>query len=76
MYIQYFFQELKKCFESQDIQLLQDTIKNMNQEDATYYMKRCVDSGLWVPDANKDKSSAEDDDKPQEENIYSEIDSL
>lgn len=67
---------MKKCFESQDIQLLQDTIKNMNQEDATYYMKRCVDSGLWVPDANKDKSSAEDDDKPQEENIYSEINSL
>jgi len=66
---------LKKCFESQDIQLLQDTIKNMNQEDATYYMKRCVDSGLWVPDANKDKSSAEDDDKTQEENIYSEINS-
>lgn len=66
---------MKKCFESQDIQLLQDTIKNMNQEDATYYMKRCVDSGLWVPDANKDKSSAEDDDKPQEENIYSEINS-
>lgn len=66
---------MKKCFESQDIQLLQDTIKNMNQEDATYYMKRCVDSGLWVPDANKDKSSAEDDDKIQEENIYSEINS-
>lgn len=66
---------MKKCFESQDIQLLQDTIKNMNQEDATYYMKRCVDSGLWVPDANKDKSSAEDDDKTQEENIYSEINS-
>jgi len=66
---------LKKCFESQDIQLLQDTIKNMNQEDATYYMKRCVDSGLWVPDANKDKSSAEDEDKTQEENIYSEINS-
>lgn len=66
---------MKKCFESQDIQLLQDTIKNMNQEDATYYMKRCVDSGLWVPDANKDKSSAEDDDKLQEENIYSEINS-
>lgn len=66
---------MKKCFESQDIQLLQDTIKNMNQEDATYYMKRCVDSGLWVPDANKDKSSAEDDDKTQEENIYSDINS-
>lgn len=45
----------------------------MNQEDAAYYMKQCVDSGLWVPDANKDKSSIEDDDKTQEENIYSEI---
>lgn len=44
----------------------------MNQEDAAYYMKQCVDSGLWVPDANKD-SSTEDDDKIQEENIYSEI---
>lgn len=66
---------MKKCFESQDIQLLQDTIKSMNQEDATYYMKRCVDSGLWVPDANVDKNSAGDHEKTQEENIYSEIDS-
>lgn len=63
---------MKRCFESQDIQLLQDTIKNMNQEDAAYYMKRCVDSGLWVPDANKDKTNTEDN-KTQEENIYSEI---
>lgn len=48
----------------------------MNQEDATYYMKRCVDSGLWVPDANAvDKNSAGDYDKTQEENIYSEINS-
>lgn len=45
----------------------------MNQEDAAHYMKQCVDSGLWVPDANKDKSSSESDDKTQEENIYSEI---
>lgn len=66
---------MQKCFESQNIQLLQDTIKNMNQEDATYHMKRCVDSGLWVPDANKDKNSGEDDDKTQDENIYSEVNS-
>lgn len=62
-------QELKKCFELQDIQLLQDTIKKMNQEDAAHYMKQCVDSGLWVPGANKDNN------KTQEENIYSEINS-
>ncbi|XP_050427990.1 hsp90 co-chaperone Cdc37-like isoform X2 [Adelges cooleyi] len=66
--------ELKKCFESQNVQLLQDTIKNMNQADAAYYMKQCVDSGLWVPDA-KDKNEPEESDKStQEENIYNEID--
>lgn len=45
--------ELKQCFESQDIPLLQETISKMDQKDATYHMKRCVDSGLWVPEANK-----------------------
>ncbi|XP_017786128.1 PREDICTED: hsp90 co-chaperone Cdc37 [Nicrophorus vespilloides] len=47
--------ELKKCFESQEIGLLQETIANMPEEDAKYHMKRCVDSGLWIPNANKDK---------------------
>ncbi|GAB1861863.1 Hsp90 chaperone protein kinase-targeting subunit [Camponotus japonicus] len=42
---------LQKCFEAQDIPLLQQTIASMSEEDATYHMKRCVDSGLWVPDA-------------------------
>lgn len=26
----------------------------MPPEEATYHMKRCVDSGLWVPDAKKE----------------------
>lgn len=40
----------------QDIPLLQQTIAAMPEEEATYHMKRCVDSGLWVPDAkNKEK---------------------
>lgn len=46
--------ELKKCFESLDIELLKETIAKMPEEDAKYHMKRCVDSGLWVPDAKKD----------------------
>lgn len=45
------FQSLKKCFEAQNIPLLQETIAEMSEEEATYHMKRCVDSGLWVPDA-------------------------
>lgn len=47
--------ELKKCFESQNKDLLLETIAKMPEEDAKYHMKRCVDSGLWVPDASKDE---------------------
>lgn len=47
--------ELKKCFESQNIDLLVETISKMPEEEAKHHMKRCVDSGLWVPDAKKDK---------------------
>lgn len=43
--------ELKQCFESQNIELLQDTLLKMKKEDAEYHMDRCVKSGLWVPDA-------------------------
>nr|CAD7262054.1 unnamed protein product [Timema shepardi] len=48
-------EELKKCFETQDIPLLQKTIAAMPEEEAVYQMKRCVDSGLWVPDAHKNQ---------------------
>ena len=34
---------------SQDIPMLQKVIDEMPQEEAAYHMKRCVDSGLWVP---------------------------
>jgi len=45
-------QVLKDCFEKQDISLLQQAITTLPEEEARYHMKRCVDSGLWVPDAN------------------------
>lgn len=55
--------ELKKCFESQDIQLLQETIAKMDEEQAKYHMKRCVDSGLWVPDGGKKQQEEAGDSK-------------
>ena len=45
--------DLKACFENQNIELLQDTLLKMKKEDAEYHMDRCVKSGLWVPDAKK-----------------------
>lgn len=50
----------------QDIPLLQQTIAAMPEEEATYHMKRCVDSGLWVPDAKnkeKEKETKEEEDQ-------------
>ena len=36
--------------------MLQSTIAAMPTQEAEYHMKRCIDSGLWVPDAkSKDK---------------------
>lgn len=40
---------MQECFDSKDIDLLKKTIAEMSLEDAQFYMKRCVDSGLWVP---------------------------
>ena len=44
-------QELQECFESKSVSKLQEVLSNMPKEEAAYHMKRCVDSGLWVPDA-------------------------
>lgn len=40
---------LQKCFEAQDIPMLQKAISEMPEAEAKYHMKRCVDSGLWCP---------------------------
>uniref|UniRef100_A0A1B0CZ57 Hsp90 chaperone protein kinase-targeting subunit n=1 Tax=Phlebotomus papatasi TaxID=29031 RepID=A0A1B0CZ57_PHLPP len=62
-------EELQKCFETRDVKLLQDTIAKMNPEEAKYHMKRCIDSGLWVPDANKGASEDEGEDIYQEASV-------
>jgi cell division cycle protein 37 len=42
---------LVKAFESRDVDQLKDALSQMEPADAEYYMKRCVDSGLWVANA-------------------------
>ncbi|XP_028909323.1 hsp90 co-chaperone Cdc37 [Ornithorhynchus anatinus] len=43
--------KLQKCFDVKDVQMLQDTISQMDPTEAKYHMQRCIDSGLWVPNA-------------------------
>jgi len=49
--------KLQECFDTKDIQMLQDTLTSMPEEEAKYHLKRCIDSGLWVPDANAAKDA-------------------
>lgn len=49
--------DLKECFEKQDIGKLQEVLSAMDEADARRHLKRCVDSGLWVPDAKGTSNS-------------------
>jgi cell division cycle protein 37 len=41
--------------------LLQETIAGMPEEEARYHIMRCIDSGLWVPEAkSKEKDAVSD----------------
>ncbi|KAG8233139.1 hypothetical protein J437_LFUL010369 [Ladona fulva] len=51
--------EMQKCFETENIQMLQEVIAKMPEKEACYHMKRCIDSGMWIPDGKK-----KDEDSP------------
>uniref|UniRef100_A0A3Q0RLQ7 Hsp90 co-chaperone Cdc37 n=1 Tax=Amphilophus citrinellus TaxID=61819 RepID=A0A3Q0RLQ7_AMPCI len=62
--------EMQKCFDEKDIQMLQDVISKMDPTEAKTHMKRCIESGLWVPNA---KEGEEKGDDKEEEPTYEEI---
>merc|ERR1719347_1657002 len=71
---------MQECFESQDIGLLQQVIKELPEDEARYHMKRCVDSGLWVPSSEDPGTSTEDgfvkapvEEEEEEEEVYDEV---
>lgn len=68
---------LKNCFESQNIEALQEALISMEKADAEYHMDRCIKSGLWVPDAGKNKEKVEEsasaEKTPEVEEIYEDV---
>lgn len=70
--------DLKECFEVQDIAKLQEVLSKMDEKDAKYHLKRCIDSGLWVPEAKSKESStsgdAQEADPKGDDPIYAETD--
>uniref|UniRef100_A0AAQ5Z0R1 Hsp90 co-chaperone Cdc37 n=3 Tax=Amphiprion TaxID=80969 RepID=A0AAQ5Z0R1_AMPOC len=59
--------EMQKCFDEKDIQMLQDVISKMDPTEAKAHMKKCIDSGLWVP------NSKGDGEEKEEEATYEEV---
>ena len=52
-------QALKECFDKKDIALLQKLILEIPKEEAELHMKRCIDSGLWLPDGGAGEEAEE-----------------
>ena len=46
-------QELQECFETKDTEMLQKVLTSMPREEAEKHLSRCIDSGLWVPNAKE-----------------------
>lgn len=68
-------ERLQKCFETRDLEMLKEAIMELSPEDARYHMKRCVDSGLWVPDKNDPNALGNESEeiKAEEEEKYEEV---
>lgn len=53
-----FFQDMRVAFDSQEVSRLQEVAEKMDREVFTYHLQRCIDSGLWIPDANSVKEES------------------
>lgn len=51
---------LRDAFDSQDVGRLQSVIASMDPKDASMWMKKCVDSGLWVAGGGADEEGDEE----------------
>ncbi|XP_075675833.1 hsp90 co-chaperone Cdc37-like [Dermatophagoides pteronyssinus] len=46
---------LQQCFIKRDVELLKETLKQMDDDEAEYHMKRCIDAGLWLTERPEDE---------------------
>jgi len=64
---------LRACFEKQDIPMLQKVVSEMDKDEAAYHIKRCVDSGLWLPNGGAKEEEGETSERKDEEEEYETI---
>ncbi|KAG5834568.1 hsp90 co-chaperone Cdc37-like 1 isoform X1 [Anguilla anguilla] len=57
--------ELRRGFQLQNVQILQNVLSTMNPQVAEYHVKRCLDAGLWSNTARGLKEDAMETDEPR-----------
>ncbi|KAL3066477.1 hypothetical protein OYC64_016435 [Pagothenia borchgrevinki] len=55
--------ELQKGFDEKNIQLLQEAMSKLGLEEGKYHLRRCIDSGLWVPQSGDSDEDGEEEDE-------------
>jgi len=48
-------EEIQEAFIEQNTDKLRAGFEKLSDEEAQYHLKRCVDSGLWVPSASQEE---------------------
>ncbi|KAF3852597.1 hypothetical protein F7725_005952 [Dissostichus mawsoni] len=59
--------EVQKGFDEKNIQLLQEAMSKLGLEEGKYHLRRCIDSGLWVPQSGDSDDEEEDGEEEDEE---------
>ncbi|KFD54442.1 hypothetical protein M513_04589 [Trichuris suis] len=59
--------ELQECFRSRDKSMLKEVAEKMSEQEFTAHLQRCIDSGLWIPNANDGDEFKTEPDKEDEQ---------
>uniref|UniRef100_A0A914UT87 Hsp90 chaperone protein kinase-targeting subunit n=1 Tax=Plectus sambesii TaxID=2011161 RepID=A0A914UT87_9BILA len=60
-------EKMREAFDSQEVSQLQKVAEEMDKEEFSFHLQRCIASGLWVPDANKPNAFEQGDQSDQAE---------
>ncbi|TDH15790.1 hypothetical protein EPR50_G00012640 [Perca flavescens] len=58
---------MQKSFDEKNIQMLQEAIRKLDLEEGKYHLRRCIASGLWVPESGESDDEKEDYEEDEEE---------
>ncbi|XP_047435648.1 hsp90 co-chaperone Cdc37-like isoform X2 [Mugil cephalus] len=58
--------EIQRSFDEKNIQMLQEAMSKLDPEEGKYLLKRCIDSGLWVPESGAECDDEESEDEEED----------